>query len=62
MIAFIFSFVQLIVVEFIVQTFKISQKRPPYNLSHISYINETWCSYTLLKEDPEIYKSRDTSL
>ena len=27
-----------------------------------SYNDETWPSYTLLKEDQKIYKSRDTSL
>ena len=26
---------------------------PPQNLSHISYNNETCCSYTLLREDPK---------
>ena len=30
------------------------QKDPPLeNLSHISYIDETWHSYTLPKEDPK---------
>ena len=28
----------------------------------LSYNDETWHSYTLPKEDPKIYKSRDTSL
>ena len=27
---------------------------PPLNLSHISYNDETWYSYTLPKEDPKI--------
>ena len=26
---------------------------PPKSLSHISYINETWHSYTLPKKDPK---------
>ena len=26
---------------------------PSINMSHISYIDETWHSYTLTKEDPE---------
>ena len=26
---------------------------PPLNLSHISYNDETWLSYTLHKEDPK---------
>ena len=30
------------------------------NLSHISYNDETRHSYTLPKEDPKIYQSRDT--
>ena len=33
---------------------------PPQNLLHISYNDETWRSYTLVKEDPKIYESRDT--
>ena len=33
----------------------------PYNLSHISYNDETLHSHTLLKKDPKIYKSRDTA-
>ena len=40
-------------------------KSPPpplYNLSHISYIDGTWHSYTLPKEDPKIQKSSDTPL
>ena len=31
-------------------------------LSHISYNDETWHSYTLPKEGPKIYESRDTFL
>ena len=27
-------------------------------MSHISYNDETWHTFTLLKEDPKIYKSR----
>ena len=39
------------------------QKGPPsQNLSHISYNDVTWYSYTLPTEDPKIYKSRDTAL
>ena len=26
---------------------------PPKNLSHVSYYDETWQSYTLPKEDPK---------
>ena len=37
------------------------QKAPSLlHLSHISYNDETWHSYTLPKEDPKIYQSRDT--
>ena len=37
------------------------QKAPPLlHLSHISYNDETWHSYTLPKEDPKMYQSRDT--
>ena len=32
----------------------VGQKGPPsQNLSHISYNDETWHSYTLAKEDPK---------
>ena len=34
----------------------------PKNLSHIFYNEVTWHSYTLHKENPKIYKSRDTPL
>ena len=34
---------------------------PPENLSHIFCNDETWQSYTLPKEDPEIHESRDTA-
>ena len=34
---------------------------PPKNPPHISYNDETWYSYTLPKENPKMYKSRDTS-
>ena len=34
---------------------------PPENLWHISCNDETWQSYTLPKEDPEIHESRDTA-
>ena len=30
-----------------------TKKAPPKNLSHISYNDKTWYSYTLPKEDPE---------
>ena len=29
------------------------QKAPLYNMSHISYIDETWHSHILPKEDPK---------
>ena len=35
-------------------------KSPHTSLSHISCNDETWHSYTLPKEDPKIYESRDT--
>ena len=35
---------------------------PSLKQSHISYNDETWHSYTLPKEYPKIYKSRDTPL
>ena len=38
------------------------KKPPPQNLSHISYSDETWHTYTLPKEDEKISKSRDTLL
>ena len=31
----------------------------PYTLSHISYSDETWHSYTLLEEDQKNYELRD---
>ena len=31
-------------------------------IHHTSYIDETWYSYTLPKEDPKIHKSQDTHL
>ena len=39
-----------------------AKRPPPLNLSHISYKDETWHSYTLPKEDQKIYESRDTPL
>ena len=35
---------------------------PPWNLSHISYNDETWHSYTLPKKIQTIYNTRDTPL
>ena len=32
------------------------------NLLHMSYNDESWHSYTLPKDDPKTYKSRDTPL
>ena len=37
-------------------------KRTPPKICHTSYNDETWHSYTLPKEDPKIYESRDTPL
>ena len=42
--------------------FVASHGAPSLNLSHISYNDKTCQSYPLPKEDPKIYKSRDTSL
>ena len=36
------------------------KKPSPLNLSHIFYNDEAWNSYTLPKEDPKRYESRDT--
>ena len=35
---------------------------PLLKISQISYNDETWHSYTLPKEDPQIHESPDTSL
>ena len=37
------------------------QKGPFPKISHTSCNDETWHSYTLPKEDPEIHESRDTA-
>ena len=37
-------------------------RHPPENLSLRYYNNETWHSYTVPTEDPNIYESRDTPL